>query len=151
MARSNRVIRTTKYKLNELKFENDEQKTELEGQFREYERYKAGLVEEYRKVAEAIADLDISRAMATKAMGKFLRQAGEVLPMVKVEPQWWIFRDKDGNIILESAFTEKDVRNANRAQKAALSREVQTEDGADLFEQEEGDEKEESGGIGFTH
>jgi len=148
VARSNRVIRTTKYKLNDLKFETPEQKTELEGLFREYERYKAGLVEEYRKVAESIADLDISRAMATKSIGKFLRQAGEVLAMVKVEPQWWVYRDKDGNIILESAFTERDVRNANRAQKAALSREVQAEDGADLFETED-DEKEEHEKLGF--
>lgn len=148
MARSNRVIRTTKYKLNDLAFENPEQKTDLEGVFREYERYKASLVEEYRKVAEQIAELDIARAMATKCMGKFLRQAGEVLAMVKVEPQWWIYRDKDGNIILESAFTERDVRNANRAQKAALSREVQAEDGADLFEADD-NEKEDHDPIGF--
>lgn len=137
MANRSRVIRTTKYKLSEIQESHPETFESCQGLFREFERYKTTLVEEYRKVSEALADLDISKAMATKSMGKFLREAGEAIPMVKVEPQWWIYRDKDGNIILESAFTERDYRNASRAQKAGLSREVQAEDGADLFEQED--------------
>lgn len=148
MSRS-RPIRTTKFKLSELKFSGEEQQKELEELFREFERYKTTLVEEYRKVQEKIADLDISRAMATKSMAKFLRQAGEVLPMVQTEPQWWIYRNKDGEIILESAFTERDYRNASRAQKAGLSREVQSEDAAGLFETDESDDKEDDSHLGF--
>ena len=146
MAR-NRVIRTTKYKLEEIKESHPEVFTDLNELFTEFERHKTSLVEEYRKVSEAIADLDISKAMTIKSMGKFLRKAGEAIPMVKTEPQWWIFRDKEGKIILESAFTEKDYRNASRAQKAGLSREVQSEDGADLFESE--DTPDETGPMGF--
>lgn len=147
MAR-NRVLKTTKYKLSEIKDKNPEIFEELNELFREFERYKTSLVEEYRKVAEAIADLDISKAMATKSMGKFLRKAGEAIPMVQVEPQWWIFRDKEGEIILESAFTEREYRNASRAQKAALSREIQSEDGAEMFENDaEGAAEEEH--LGF--
>lgn len=149
MSTRNRVLRTTKYKLSELAKEHPDVHTELQTLFHEYELYKAGLVEEYRKVAEAIADLDISKAMATKSVGKFLRKAGEIIPMVKVEPQWWLYRTKDGEIILESAFTEKDYRNATRAQKAGLNREVQSEDGAELFETED-DEKHEDEAIGFN-
>lgn len=147
MARS-KVIRTTKYKLSEVKDMTSDVKEELVGLFTEFERYKTALVEEYRKVAEAIADLDISKAMATKSMGRFLRKAGETIPMVRVEPQWWIYRDKEGEIILESAFTERDYRNASRAQKANLGREVQSEDGIDLFETEDS-EKHDDDHIGF--
>src|SRR5271163_3363454 len=129
-----RPIRTTKYKLSEIKEKFPTEFEELQELFREFERYKTTLVEEYRKTAEAIADLDISKAMATKSIGKFLRKAGEAIPMVSVEPQWWVYRNKEGEIILESAFSERDYRNANRAQKAGLSREIQAEDGADLFE-----------------
>jgi hypothetical protein len=138
MAR-NRVLRTTKYKLSEIQEKFPDQFLELSELFVEFERYKTSLVEEYRKVAEAISDLDISKAMATKSMGKFLRQAGDSFPLVKTEPQWWIYRNKDGEIMLESAFSERDYRNASRANKASLSREVQSEDGADLFESEEGE------------
>jgi hypothetical protein len=61
-----------------------------------------------------------------------------------------VYRDKEGNIILESAFTERDYRNAARAQKAGLSREVQSEDGAELFEQDETEDgKHEDESIGF--
>ena len=81
-------------------------------------------------------------------MGKFLRKAGESIPMVSVEPQWWIYRNKEGEVILESAFTERDYRNASRAQKAGLSREIQSADGAELFESEDADEKPEDP-LGF--
>lgn len=134
---SKRPIRTTKYKLLEIKAEHPEAFEELTELFREFERYKTTLVEEYRKTAEALADLDISKAMATKSMGKFLRKAGEAIPMVSVEPQWWIYRNKEGEIILESAFTEREYRNAQRAQKAGLAREIQSEDGAGLFEDDD--------------
>lgn len=132
-----RPIRTTKYKLVEIKEAHPEVFEECNELFREFERYKTALVEEYRKAAESLADLDISKAMATKSMGKFLRKAGEAIPMVSVEPQWWIYRNKEGEVILESAFTEREYRNAQRAQKAGLAREVQAEDGADLFEEDE--------------
>jgi hypothetical protein len=134
--------------LDEIKSEHPDQFTELSELFTDFERYKTSLVEEYRKVAEAVSDLDISKAMTTKSMGKFLRQAGDSFPLVKTEPQWWIYRNKDGEIILESAFTERDYRNASRAQKAGLSREVQSADGADLFENDE-DEKDDSNPLGF--
>jgi len=147
MAR-NRVLRTTKYKLSEIEQKSPDQFQELTELFIEFERYKTSLVEEYRKVAEAVSDLDISKAMATKSMGKFLRQAGDAFPLVKTEPQWWIYRNKDGEIVLESAFTERDYRNASRANKASLSREVQSEDGADLFENDEEDDKPEEH-LGF--
>lgn len=143
-----RVLRTTKFKLDDYKTEHPEEHAELSELFREYERYKQTLVEEYRKTAEAIADLDISRAMATKSMGKFLRKAGNIIPMVAVEPQWWIYRSKEGDVVMETAFTERDYRNASRAQKAGLNREVQSEDGADLFESDtETEEHEEP--VGF--
>jgi len=144
-----RPIHTTKYKLSEIKAKFPAEHEELEELFREYERYKTALVEEYRKTAEVIADLDISKAMATKSMGKFLRKAGEAIPMVSVEPQWWVYRNKEGEIILESAFSERDYRNANRAQKAGLSREIQAEDGADLFEGDDDDATPGEGTLGF--
>ena len=144
-----RPIRTTKYKLSEIKAAHPESFEELTELFNEFERYKTTLVEEYRKTAEAIADLDISKAMATKSMGKFLRKAGESIPMVSVEPQWWIYRNKEGEIILESAFTEREYRNAARAQKAGLAREIQAEDGADLFEDDDADGKTDGDPLGF--
>ena len=98
---------------------------------------------------EAVADFDISRAMTTKSAGRFFRKVGEAIGLVRVEPQWWVYRDKEGNIILESAFTERDYRNAARAQKAGLSREVQAEDGDGLFERDEEDEKNGDDNIGF--
>lgn len=149
MAR-NRVIRTTKYKLSEIKDSHPEIYQEATELFVEYERYKTTLVEEYRKLQEAVADFDISRAMTTKSVGRFFRKVGEAIGLVKVEPQWWVYRDKEGNIILESAFTERDYRNATRAQKAGLSREVQSEDGAELFEQDEEEGKHEDESIGFS-
>lgn len=147
MAKS-RVLRTTKYKLKEIEGSHPEDFKELNELFTEFERYKTALVEEYRKVAEALADLDISKAMATKSIGKFLRKAGEAIPMVKVEPQWWIYRNKDGEVILESAFTERDYRNASRVQKAGLDREIQAEDAAGIFENED-DEKTDDDRMGF--
>lgn len=149
MAR-NRIIRTTKYKLSEIKDSHPEVFQEATELFVEYERYKTTLVEEYRKLQEAVADFDISRAMTTKSVGRFYRKVGEAIGLVKVEPQWWAYRDKEGNIILESAFTERDYRNATRAQKAGLSREVQSEDGAELFEQDEEEGKHEEESIGFS-
>lgn len=147
MARQ-RVLRTTKYKLSEVKEKFPELHEELEGLFREFERYKTSLVEEYRKTAEALADLDISKAMATKSMGKFLRKAGEAIPMVAVEPQWWIYRNKEGEIVMESAFSERDYRNASRVQKAGLNREIDAEDGKELFETD-GDSPEVDDPSGF--
>lgn len=147
MARQQR-LRGTKYKLTDIQKEHPQEFEELTEMFREFETYKTSLVEEYRKAAEALADLDISKAMATKSMGKFLRKAGESIPMVSVEPQWWIYRNKEGEVILESAFTERDYRNASRAQKAGLSREIQSADGAELFESEDADEKPEDP-LGF--
>jgi len=145
-----KVLRTTKYKLTEIQAEHPEEFSELSDLFREFERYKTTLVEEYRRTSEAIADLDISKAMATKSMGKFLRKAGAVIPMVATEPQWWIYRNKEGEIILESAFTERDYRNANRAQKANLNREISSEDGVEMFEQESDAEPENDHKVGFT-
>lgn len=147
--KSNRLIRTTKFELDSIKESHPEIHAEVSRLFTEFNRYKASLVEEYRKVAEAIADLDISKAMATKSLGKLLREAGEAIPMVKVEPQWWVFADKDGKIVLETAFTERDARNATRAQKAGLSRELQAEDGRDLFEQNDEDDDEKPHKLGF--
>lgn len=134
-----RILKTTKYYLDEVK--DEEAVKQLEALFNEFEGFKQTMVEEYRKTAEALADLDISKAMATKAMGKFLRVAGSHIPMVAVEPQWWIYRNKEGKIVLESAFTERDIRNATRAQKAGLSREISSSDGAELFEDDDADEK----------
>lgn len=149
MARS-KVLRTTKYKLAEIKETKPELFEEINTLFSEFERYKVALVEEHRKVAEAIADYDISRAMATKSIGKLLRKSGEAFPMVQVEPNVWVYRNKEGEVMFELAFTERDARNATRAQKAGLSREVQSEDGAELFESEEDNPGEDSpNGIGF--
>jgi len=136
--------------LSEIKDSHPEIYQEATELFVEYERYKTTLVEEYRKLQEAVADFDISRAMTTKSVGRFFRKVGEAIGLVKVEPQWWVYRDKEGNIILESAFTERDYRNATRAQKAGLSREVQSEDGAELFEQDEEEGKHEDESIGFS-
>lgn len=145
----NRVLRTTKYKLGEIKDKNPELFEEVDQLFVEFERYKTELVEEHRKVAEAIADFDISKAMATKSMGKLLRKAGDAFPMVKVEPSVWVYRNKDGEVIFELAFTERDYRNATRAQKAGLSREVQSEDGAELFEGDETEAPDDGHTLGF--
>jgi hypothetical protein len=141
-------LRTTKYKLTEIKADHPELFEELESLFGEFELHRIGMVEDYRKSAEVLADLDISKAMTIKSMGKFLRKAGEAIPMVKVEPQWWIYRTKEGEIILESAFTERDYRNAQRVQKAGLDREVSAEDADGLFEKDtNSDEPEEH--LGF--
>ncbi len=148
MAR-NRILRTTKYKLSEIKDSSPEIFEEVNHLFTEFERYKVDLVEEHRKVAEAIADFDIAKAMATKSMGTLLRKAGDAFPLVKVEPSVWVYRNKEGEVIFELAFTERDARNATRAQKAGLSREVQSEDGAELFEGDDSEGSDKDEGLGF--
>lgn len=130
-----RPIKTTKYYLSK-DIEDAAVRTELEELFGTLETNKRVAVEEYRKAAEVLADLDIARAKTMKAMGQFLRKAGDYIPMVAVEPVWWAYRTKEGEIVLECAVTERDIRNAQRAQKAGLAREVQSTDGEGLFEDE---------------
>ena len=139
-------IRTTKFVLS--KDVTDEGvRARLEELFDKLETSKRVSVEEYRKVAEAMADFDIAKAQATKSMGQFLRLAGGVIPMVAVEPVWWAYRTKDGEIILECALTERDLRNSQRAQKAGLQREVKSTDADGIFEDD--DETEDVDEPGF--
>lgn len=139
-----RKTRTTKFYLSK-DITDDGLRTELEELFSTFENAKRTSVEEYRKAAEVISDLDIAKARTTKAMGQFLRRAGDAIPMVAVEPIWWIYRTKDGEIIMECAVTEREMRNAQRAQKAGLQREVSSSDANDMFERDDDDDDKEDG------
>lgn len=142
-----RPIKTTKYNLSK-EITDESAKQELTEVFGELETFKQRMVDDQRKAVEALSDYDISKAHATKRMVGFLRKAGEHIPMVAVEPIWWAYRTKDGDIILESAYTERDMRNAQRAQKAGLSREIQSEDSDGMFEQEDNSDSDDD--LGFT-
>jgi hypothetical protein len=81
----------------------------------------------------AIADRNrqIAVAEAEIAFIKLMQQAGKHLDPINREPVWAAFRN-NGEVVFECPFSEGDMRNAMKVQRAQLEQQAkQVDDGGD--------------------
>lgn len=125
--------------------EDSEARENLKNIFTELEVVRTTEVEQNRK-AQAIqlkAQCDALQAAAAAVAAKtqaellqlrLLDAASKSFDLVAQETQWVAFRNKDGEIVLESVFTRRDQRNALRVEKAHLESAVGDGDYSGMFE-----------------
>lgn len=104
-----------------------------------YEVARRAMVAAQRASMQAQADLSRASADSVGLYATFLSEVGNHFDEVAKEASWNSYRDKE-DVVLESFFTERDVRNAMRVQRHQLQREIDSTDTPDMFEH--GDEVE---------
>ncbi|TSA39711.1 hypothetical protein D4R30_00695 [archaeon] len=124
---------------------------QLEVLFDEFTAERAKANQAVRKAALADAESGIAQQRARMAFVQLLLTAGEAggaFDAVKGEQTWTAYR-KDGELLFECPFTEVDMRNAMRVQRANVDQAARSIGGAEsLYEDEDADEKDPV--IGFA-
>lgn len=132
-----RTLKPVRIKLSEIT--DQEARHKLEMLFEEYDVQKQISVEKHRLAVKAQAEAQISLLKTQQMQQDFLAQASEHFDPVAKEPVWFIYR-REGEVILESVFTERTQRNIVRAQMQQLDKQIDEGDDKDMFEgPDEGD------------
>ncbi|CAK9253841.1 unnamed protein product [Sphagnum jensenii] len=110
--------------------------------FSDYRVQKQLSVETQRKAMVAQLEAKVQEAQAQISLTKFLLEAGTEFDEVQTEPIWFAYKS-NGDIILESPFTERDMRNGIRLQRKQMQQAAENFDegnsSGDLYETEEGE------------
>jgi hypothetical protein len=110
----------------------------LEMKYMEYETLQVEAVTSRRAAAEAATEAIIAEQRAAQAFIRFLRYSGEIADVVKREPVWMPpFRNREGNIVLQSPMTRKDARVAANLAHKELTKRADEEDLGDMFSSED--------------
>jgi hypothetical protein len=121
---------------------------QIETLFNQFNAERARSNDAARKAALADAESGIAMQQARMAFIQLLLTAGEHLEPIRGEQTWTTYR-KDGEIVFECPFTEVDMRNAMRVQRANVDQAArQIGVGEDLYAGE-GDEEAQAT-IGFS-
>jgi hypothetical protein len=134
-----KAIRMTKVNLSELVKGSDEDRQVLETRHIELEGSRRLAVEAERASALAASKAQIARAQANQAHIEFLTFAGNLSNTVATEHNWLPpFRNKDGEICIESPFTIREQRAAAHAMHNQIAKQATDDDGdqPDIFEDE---------------
>jgi len=101
-----------------------------------------------RKAAIADAESSIAMQQARMAFVQLLLEAGVHLDPIRGEQTWTAYR-KDGEVVFECPFTEVDMRNAMRVQRANVDQAARQTGGAEsLYEGD--DDEDQNPTIGFS-
>ena len=101
-----------------------------------------------RKAAIADAESSIAMQQARMAFVQLLLEAGAHLDPIRGEQTWTAYR-RDGELIFECPFTEVDMRNAMRVQRANVDQAARQAGGAEsLYEGD--DDEDQNPTIGFS-
>ena len=136
MANTRRTFTPTKLNLS-TEITDVGTRNELEAYFNNYRIQRELSVEAQRKALISQLESKTQEAAAQITLTKFLSLAGEHLDQVKTEPIWFAYTNTIGEIILESPFTERDMRNSVRLQRAQMEQAAQSMDDTkndDLYE-----------------
>lgn len=112
----------------------------LENRFLQVEGLRRIAVEKSRSAALAVAASRVAEANAVSAELEFLELAKEHFPMIATEALWQPYRDGNGKVIIESLFTSRDQRNATRAARVNLERQIDGDYG-EMFESTDSDDE----------
>jgi len=137
-----RAFKITRLKVSDI--EDVDLRSKVMDAFINMQGCKAVEVEKQRIATDGALEAEIATAQRGIATNKLLTLAGDAggaFDAVRTERVWFIY-PKDGDIILESPFTERDMRNALRVQRANLEKQAEQVEGGqdDLYE--EGDKPE---------
>jgi len=134
-------FRITRLKVSDIP--DEELRSKVMNEFINVQGCRALEVEKQRKANNAIQEANISTAQRGIAENKMLElagEAGEAFDAIRTERVWFIY-SKDGEVFLESPFTERDMRNMVRVQRASMEKQAEQLDSDDnLYEEGEGDE-----------
>jgi hypothetical protein len=134
----------TPTKLNISDVQDQETRNRLEMKFSDYRVQKQLSVETQRKAMVTQLEAKVQEANAQIALTKFLLEAGAEFDEVQTEPFWFAYKS-NGDIILESPFTERDMRNGIRLQRKQMEAAAENMDEGtgsnDLYETDEGEEQ----------
>jgi hypothetical protein len=111
--------------------EDPEVRSALEMRFEEVQVQREISVEAARVSAIADRERQITTAQSEIAFIRLMQEAGKHLPQIAREPVWAAFRD-NGDVVFECPFSEGDMRNAMKVNRAQLEQQAsQIEDGDD--------------------
>lgn len=136
-----RAFKPLRLKLSEI--DDREIREKLQLQFDEVQFKRSQAVGAARESAIADRQRSIAQAEAEISFIKLMQEAGEYLDPIKTEPIWAAFREK-GDVVFECPFSENDMRNSMKVQRAQMEQQAQQveENGGGLYE---GDEEEPEG------
>lgn len=114
-----------------------EVREKLENMYIEVQCKRELQVHATRKAAIADRERVIALAESEITFIRLLNEAGKHLEPVRVETLWSVYR-KDGQIVFDCQFSEQDMRNAMKVQKAALDQQVrQVDEGEEPYREPE--------------
>jgi hypothetical protein len=138
MSQNNKTFKPTKLNLSEI--QDPEVRNKLEMKFSDYRVQRQLSVETQRKAIVSQLESKIQEAQTQIALTKFLLEAADQFDEVQTEPVWFAYK-QNGDIILESPFTERDMRNGIRLQRKQMEKAAESleEDNgkSDLYEGDE--------------
>lgn len=107
-------------------------RTSLEMRFDEVQVRREVAVESARKSAIADRERQIATAQAEIDFIRLMQEAAKHLPEIAREPVWAAYRNKEQQVVFECPFSENDMRNAMKVQRAEMEqRAEQLGDGDD--------------------
>lgn len=114
--RLRRAFHTTRIKVTAEKLPSKEQRAALEELYMTLEASKTDAVAAERASEIALAKAKAQRARAAIAEVEILQRAADNFTQVASEKFWFVYKDKDGDIVFEG-FTDRLLRNNMRAQQ----------------------------------
>jgi hypothetical protein len=111
-------------RLSLSQIEDVDARTSLEMRFDEVQVRREVAVESARKSAIADRERQIATAQAEIDFIRLMQEAAKHLPEIAREPVWASFRDK-GQVVFECPFSENDMRNAMKVQRAEMEQRAQ--------------------------
>ena len=128
-----RAFKPLRLRLSEI--QDPEVRSDLEMKFEGVQVQRELAVAAARQSAIADRNRQIATAEAEIGFIKLMQEAGKHLDPINREPVWAAFRD-NGEVIFECPFSEGDMRNAMKVQRAQLeqaAKQVDENGGDDLY------------------
>ena len=120
-----RAFKPLRLRLSEL--EDDKIKSALELRYEELQVQRELAVASARKSAIADRKRQIDAANAEISFILLMQEAAEQFPAIAREPVWAAYRES-GELIFECPFSEGDMRNAMKVQRASLEQQARQVD-----------------------
>ena len=120
-----RAFKPLRLRLSEI--EDDSVKSAIEMRYEELQVQRELAVESARKSAVADRERQIDTAKAEISFIRLMQEAGQHLPAIAREPVWAAYRES-GELIFECPFSEGDMRNAMKVQRASLEQQARQVD-----------------------
>ena len=150
MAQHNKILRMTTVNISELVKGNEELQSQLWNDYTGLQVASRDLTAAINELRLAAAKVSIAQGTRDIHMSQFMTTAAKVSDKVAMEPNWLPpFTNKEGDLVLESPFTQRDQRVAARVAHHNLNRAASQAaedigDDNEMFDGGEGDEDDNS-------